>query len=313
MSKLSMKQIRKNIEKVIVGKEEVVDLFMTALLAEGHILVDDVPGLGKTMLSKTFAKSIECSFQRIQFTPDLQPNDVTGFNYYNQKSGEFVFKQGPVMSNVVLTDEINRGVPRTQSSLLEVMEERQVTVDGKTYQLEEPFIVIATQNPVELEGTFPLPEAQLDRFLLKIEMGYPNMDEEVEILRRFKSANPYQELQPVMKPEQILELRQQVKDIFVEDELLIYMTELVRRTRQHEDIRLGASPRGALALLKASTAYALVKGRDYVLPDDIKYLFPYVVEHRLILTEEAELRGIEKSTVINEVLSQVDVPVEEVS
>ncbi|AZR73411.1 hypothetical protein BBF96_08455 [Anoxybacter fermentans] len=313
MNNLSMEEIRQNIQKVIIGKDEVIDLIMTALLAEGHVLLDDVPGLGKTLMAKAFARSLDCSFKRIQFTPDLQPTDITGMNYYNQKSGEFVFKAGPIMSNVVLADEINRAVPRTQSALLEAMEERQVTVDGVTYSLSEPFIVIATQNPVELEGTFPLPEAQLDRFLLKVRIGYPNLKEEVEILRRFKSRDPLKELKAVMTPEEIIELRQRVKKVYVEDELLVYISELVHATRSHAAIRLGVSPRGALALLKASSAYALIKGRDYVLPDDIKYLFPFIAEHRIILTDDAELRGISKGEIIKEIIEQVQVPVEEVS
>ncbi len=312
MTDKRMEKVRTNIQQVIVGKGEVIDLVMTALLAEGHVLLDDVPGLGKTVMAKSFAKSIDCSFRRIQFTPDLQPADITGMNYYNQKNGEFSFRKGPIMSNVVLADEINRAVPRTQSALLEAMEERQVTVDGTTYTLAEPFIVIATQNPIELEGTFPLPEAQLDRFLIKVSLGYPIGEEEVEILRRFKSHNPLVELAAVIEPEEILELRQQVKSVHVDDELLGYISNLIRETRKHQSIRLGVSPRGSLALLKASSAYALIQGRTHVLPDDIKYLFPYIAKHRMILTDEADLRGVSKDEIIREITQQVTVPVEEV-
>lgn len=307
---LSMEKIRQNIQQVIVGKGAVIDLVMTALLAEGHVLLDDVPGLGKTLLAKAFSRSLDCSFKRIQFTPDLQPTDIIGINFYNQKTEEFVFKPGPIMSNVILADEINRAVPRTQSALLEVMEEKQVTVDGTTHYLREPFIVIATQNPLEFEGTFNLPEAQLDRFLIKAQMGYPVGDEEVEVLRRFKSLNPLDELDPVITTDEIIQLRQMAKEVYVADELFNYIHRLILATREHQAIRLGASPRGALALLKASAAYALIKGRSYVLPDDIKYLFPFVVKHRLLLTDEADLRGVSKDDIIIEIIHETPVPVE---
>lgn len=310
---MSMEKIRQNIQNVIIGKGEVIDLIITALLAEGHVLIDDVPGLGKTLMAKSIARSLSCIHKRIQFTPDLQPADITGMNYYNQKSGDFIFREGPIMANVVLADEINRAVPRTQSALLEAMEERQVSIDGVTLALQEPFMVIATQNPVEQEGTFPLPEAQLDRFLLKIHMGYPEGDEEVEILRRFKAGNPLVDLQPVLTPEEVLALRQQAKQVYIAEELMQYITTLIRATRNHPAIRLGASPRGALALLKASLAYAFIKGRNHVLPDDLKYLFPYVTEHRIILTDEAELRGIKKEQILDEIIKESEVPVEEVS
>lgn len=313
MTELSIERIRSNIQKVIVGKDEIIDLILTALIAEGHILLDDVPGLGKTMMAKSFAKSLNCSFKRIQFTPDLQPADITGINYYDQKIGEFIFKAGPIMSNIVLTDEINRAVPRTQSALLEAMEERQVTVDGETYTLNEPFIVIATQNPVELAGTFPLPEAQLDRFLLKIQIGYPEENEEVQILNRFRKNNPLKELQPVFNPDDILQLRTKAQEVFVADDLILYISKLIRATRNHKNVHLGVSPRGALALLKSAVAYALIKDRTFVLPDDIKYLCPFVVKHRMILTDDAELRGVTKDEIILEILHEIAAPVEEVS
>ncbi len=303
-------KIKENINQVIVGKEEVINLLLTALLADGHVLIDDVPGLGKTKLANCLALSLACDFKRVQFTPDLQPADITGIYYYNQKEGDFIFRSGPAFTNVLLADEINRAVPRTQSSLLEVMEEKQVTVEGKNFRLEEPFIVIATQNPVELEGTFPLPEAQLDRFLLKIEIGYPTREEEMNILKRFKFLDPIQGLKPVVNGADILELRERVRKVKITDDLLDYIIRLSEASRKSEKLRLGISPRGSLAIMKASTAYAFIKGREYVLPDDIKYLFPYASKHRLILSDESELKGVSKDEVIGEILTRVEVPVE---
>ncbi|MFP4661242.1 MAG: AAA family ATPase [Halanaerobiales bacterium] len=305
-----IKNIKENINQVIVGKGEVIELLITALLAEGHVLIDDVPGMGKTKMANSLARSMNVDFKRIQFTPDLQPADITGIYYYNQKIGDFKFRPGPIHSNIILADEINRAVPRTQSSLLEAMEERQVTVEGEELKLEEPFIVVATQNPVELEGTFPLPEAQLDRFLLKIDVGYPTQSEEVEIMKRFKSADPLVNLQAVVNTEDILSMRQRVKEVKISDDLLIYISSLCNKTRNDENIKLGVSPRGALALMKASQAYALIRGRDFVLPDDIKYLFPYVISHRLILAYDSEYSGVKKEEIIENILKEVTVPVE---
>lgn len=310
MEREKVTEIKENIGKVIVGKDKVVDLLLTALLADGHILIDDVPGMGKTKLANTLALSLDSDFKRIQFTPDLQPSDITGIYYYNQKEGEFLFRDGPIMTNIVLADEINRAVPRTQASLLEVMEERQVTVEGNLFKIEEPFMVIATQNPVELEGTFPLPEAQLDRFLLKIEMGYPNQDEEVSILKRFKSRDPIDEIRPVIKKEEIIRLRERVEEVKLAEELMDYIVRLNKESRRSENLRLGVSPRGSISLMKASMAYAYINGRDYVLPDDIQYLYPYVVEHRIILSDESELQGITEKEIISNIINNVEVPVE---
>lgn len=310
MSREIINKIKENINKVIVGKEGVIDLLLTALLAEGHVLIDDVPGMGKTKLANCLARSISSSFKRIQFTPDLQPADITGIYYYNQKLGDFSFRAGPILSNIILADEINRAVPRTQSSLLEAMEERQVSIEGELFELDEPFMVIATQNPIELEGTFPLPEAQLDRFLLKIEMGYPSRDEEVSIMKRFKTKDPITELKSVVDAAQILEIREKVKEIKISDELLYYISDLCDISRKNENLKLGISPRGALALMKASQAYAFIANRDYVLPDDIKYLFSYIAEHRLILNYDSEINGISKNNIIDSILKQVAVPVE---
>jgi MoxR-like ATPase len=305
-----IERIEENISRVIVGNQEIIELLITTLLAEGHILLDDVPGMGKTKLANTLARSLNADFKRIQFTPDLQPADITGIYYYNQKLGEFTFRPGPLLANIILADEINRAVPRTQSSLLEAMEERQVTIEGEVYELEEPFMVIATQNPIELEGTFPLPEAQLDRFLFKVSIGYPESAEEVEIMKRFQKKDPLQELEPIVKREEILSLRAQVKNIIIAEELLYYIDSLCKATRNDERIKLGLSPRAALSLMKASQAYALIQGREYVLPDDIKYLFPYIAGHRLILAYDLEFTGIKQSEIIDTILEDVAVPVE---
>ena len=310
MERKRIKVIKENIAKVIVGKEMVVDLLLTALLANGHVLIDDVPGMGKTKLANTLARSMGTSFKRIQFTPDLQPSDITGIYYYNQKDGDFIFRPGPILTNIVLADEINRAVPRTQASLLEAMEERQVTVEGYIYPIEAPFMVIATQNPIEQEGTFPLPEAQLDRFLLKLEMGYPVGVEELEILKRFKKGDPLTEIEPVIQAADIVKLREEVKGVEITEDLLKYITKLAVASRENDKLRLGLSPRGSLAIMKASLAYAYIQGRDYVLPDDIKYLFPYVIKHRLILSYDSELREVNKDEIVNEILKKVEVPVE---
>jgi len=305
------RQIMENMSRVIVGKEIAMELLLIGLLAEGHVLIEDIPGLGKTLIAKSLAKSIGASFKRVQFTPDLLPADITGFNVFDQRSGQFVFQQGPVMTNVLLADEINRTIPRTQSSLLESMEEHQVTVDGKTHSLPHPFFVMATQNPIELEGTFPLPEAQLDRFLLRIRLGYPEQDEEIAILQRFQEEDPLQELSSVVTPSEITHLQRTRRKIHVSRAVKEYMTSLVAATRKSPLLRLGASPRGSLGLMRSGQAFAALQGRNYVLPDDIKFLAVPVLAHRLILKEEERLRGTSQEDVVNQILNQVSVPVAE--
>ncbi len=312
MSRDKLKHLAQNINKVIIGKEQVTNLLLVTLLARGHCLIDDVPGVGKTKLANALARSLGINFSRIQFTPDLQPADITGIYFYNQKEGDFQFRPGPVFTNILLADEINRAVPRTQSSLLEAMEEQQVSIEGTIFPLEHPFLVIATQNPLELEGTFTLPEAQLDRFLMKIDMGYPTAIEEVEILHRFKSRDPLQDLEPVMDGADIMALREEVTKVHLTKDLMTYMVELARTTRNNRHIRLGLSPRGSLALMRTSLAYAFLQGRDYVLPDDVKFLFPYVVGHRLILEYDSEYAEANKGDLIQEILARVPVPIEDV-
>lgn len=301
--------ILENIGRVVVGKHAPAELLVIALLAEGHVLIEDVPGLGKTLLAKSLAKSIGGTFKRIQFTPDLLPSDITGFNVFNQQSGRFTFQPGPVMCNVLLADEINRTIPRTQSSLLESMEEYQVTVDGKTLPLPLPFLVVATQNPIELDGTFPLPEAQLDRFLIQVSLGYPDKQEEMAILERFQDDNPLALLEAVSHPEQLIALQRQRRKIHVSAAVREYITDLANATRTHPAIRFGVSPRGALGLLRAGQAMAALRQRDYVLPDDLKYLAQPVLAHRLILKEEERLRGETAASLIQAILHQVPVPI----
>lgn len=303
--------LRQNIQKVIVGKDEIIDLALVALLTGGHLLLDDVPGTGKTTLAKTLAASLGCSFQRIQFTPDLLPSDVTGIYYFNQKNQEFEFRAGPVFTQVLLADEINRATPRTQSSLLEAMQEQQVTVDVATQLLPRPFFVLATQNPVELEGTFPLPEAQLDRFLMRLTIGYPTEDDENNILLRFERADPLATLQPVVTPDEILAMQTAVREIRVEQSVREYIVRVCRATREHEDIELGASPRATLALYRTCQALAAVRGRDFVIPDDVKTLVPAVLTHRLVVNPQTRLRGRSAENVIRDVVASVPVPVEE--
>lgn len=305
-------QVKENVGKVIVGKEEVIELVLVALLCEGHLLIEDVPGIGKTTLAKAVARSLDCSFRRIQFTPDLLPSDVTGISFFNQKREDFEFRPGPIMAQVVLADEINRATPRTQSALLEAMQERQVTVDGVTRHLPRPFLILATQNPIELEGTFPLPEAQVDRFLLKIKIGYPTEEEEEEILLRFRTQDPLEMLEPVVSSEDLLEVIAQARRIRVEESVRWYIVSIPQATRKHEFLELGASPRGTLFLYRTSQALAALRGRDYVIPDDVKYLAPYVLGHRLIVSPQTRLRGRSVGDILREIVEEVPVPVEEV-
>ncbi len=304
--------VRENVNRVIVGKEDVIDLLLVALFCEGHVLLEDVPGIGKTTLAKTLARSLGCTFQRIQFTPDLLPSDITGVSVFNQKTGEFEYRPGPIMAQIVLADEINRAGPRTQSALLEAMEERQVTVDGVTRPLPRPFLVLATQNPVELEGTFPLPEAQVDRFLLRVALGYPEREEERQILHRFQTDNPLDHIEPVVSAEQIQEAGRLCRQVYVHPALEDYLLDLVRASRTDPAITLGASPRGSLALHRTSQALAAIQGRDYVIPDDIKRLTIPVLAHRLILSPDARLRGRSAQEIIGELIERVPVPVEEI-
>ena len=299
-----------NIEKVIVGKSESIKLVLVALLCEGHLFIEDVPGIGKTMLAKATSSSLGCSFKRIQFTPDLLPSDVTGIYYFNQKTSEFEFRPGPIMANIVLADEINRATPRTQSCLLECMQEHQVTVDVTTMPLPRPFLVIATQNPVELEGTFPLPEAQLDRFLLKVKLGYPSEDEEETILKRFQQENPLDNLTPVVEASELLELQNLCRQVYVEESVRNYIVTIAQATRNHQGIKLGASPRASLSLHLASQSLAAIEGRNYVIPDDVKYLVTPVLAHRLVAKVETKLRGQSAESILEEIASTTPVPVE---
>jgi len=300
--------IVENSARVIVGKKRVLELMTVALLAEGHVLLEDVPGLGKTVMAKALARSIGGVFKRIQFTPDLLPSDVTGFSIYNQKSGDFVFHPGPVMSNILLADEINRTIPRTQASLLESMGEFQVTVDGRTLDLPRPFFVIATQNPIEMDGTFPLPEAQLDRFLMKIDIGYPDREEELAILERFTSDDPLLGLEAVSSPERIVELQKARGGITVAPQVRGYIADLVGATRSHPQVRYGASPRGSLSLIRSAQALAAIRGRSYVLPDDVKELALPVLTHRIILRHEDRAKGAQAGAIMAEILAKVAVP-----
>jgi MoxR-like ATPase len=297
-----------NIEKVIVGKRDSVTLAVIGLLCQGHLLIEDVPGVGKTMLARSLARSLGCSFSRIQFTPDMLPSDVTGVSIFNQVTREFEFRSGPVMAQVVLTDEINRATPKTQAALLEAMEERQITVDGKTHQLPRPFIVLATQNPIEYEGTFPLPEAQLDRFLLRIRLGYPDASEEIRVLERQQFKHPFETLEQIVGETEILGAQEDVKQVFVSDGIKQYIVELTRRTRQHPDVYLGASLRGSLTLYRTGQAFASMHGRDYVLPDDIKALARPALAHRIILSPSARLRDLSSDQVVMDILDNLPVP-----
>ena len=296
-----------NIERVIVGKHNEVRLALVALLCEGHILIEDVPGVGKTMLAKALSRSIGCTFRRIQFTPDLLPSDVTGLSIFNQKTQDFEFRPGPIMAQVVLADEINRATPKTQSALLECMEERQATIDGVSYQMPSPFLVIATQNPIEYEGTFALPEAQLDRFLLRIRLGYPKPMEELVILDEQKRLHPIEALAQVLSLDELRQMQAGVKEIYVDQSVADYIIRLVGATREHADVYLGASPRGSLHLYKAAQALAAISGRDYVIPDDVKQLAVPVLGHRLIIRSQASLREVDSDAIVREILTTVPI------
>lgn len=302
-------KLTENVSKVIVGKEDVIELITISFICGGHVLLEDIPGVGKTMMVKAFAKSIGSSFKRIQFTPDLLPSDLTGINFYNQKSGEFEFKAGPLFTNIALADEINRATPRTQSSLLEAMEERQITVDGVTRKLSEPFMVLATQNPIESYGTFPLPEAQLDRFFMRIKMGYPKRDEELKVVMRFRENNPLDELEAVVTQEDIEFVKQNYCKVSCSDDVMNYLMEIIEATRRSEKIQLGVSPRGTIALFRAAQANAAINGRDYVIPEDIKKMAPYVLNHRIIAKGVSRNKDI--YDLVNGILYDTTVPVEE--
>ncbi|WHY92238.1 MoxR family ATPase [Neobacillus cucumis] len=306
----TIERILANIEKVMIGKRNVAELSLVSLLAGGHVLLEDVPGVGKTMMVRALAKSVDAKFRRIQFTPDLLPSDVTGVSIYNPKEMEFQFRPGPLMGNIILADEINRTSPKTQSALLEGMEEASITIDGVTHKLQKPFFVMATQNPIEYEGTYPLPEAQLDRFLLKMKMGYPDLGEEIEVLNRAQKIPPIDELEPVIDLAGLLLLQQEIKEVFVDDTMKRYIVEVVSRTRGHGSVYLGASPRGSIALMKVAQAYAFMYGRDFVLPDDIQYLAPFVLSHRIILKSEAKFEGISAEEVTSGIVGRVPVPVQ---
>ena len=303
-------RIRENVASVIVGKDAIIESALVAVFSEGHILLDDVPGMGKTVLAKSLARSLGCNFQRIQFTPDLMPADITGVNVFNQQQGQFEFRAGPILAQVVLADEINRASPRTQSALLEAMEERQVTVEGQTLPMARPFLVMATQNPVELEGTFPLPEAQLDRFLLRLRLGYPSAEEEDAILQRFERAQPLEALEPVVDAARLTQLIAGVEQVQIHDRVRGYIVELVRATRENEAIELGGSPRAALALLRSARALAAIRDRSYVLPDDVQEMAVPVLTHRLVLSAQSRLRSRSMADLIGDIVRRVPVPVE---
>ena len=302
-------RIRTNIGKVLVGKEDQVEIILAAILSSGHVLVEDVPGIGKTILARSIANSLDCTFKRIQCTPDLLPSDITGIHYYDQRTGTFEFRPGPIISQIVLADEINRATPRTQSALLEAMGEHQITVDDTTIQLPSPFLVLATQNPIELEGTFPLPEAQLDRFLIRLQLGYPGEEEEEEILSRFQSEDPINTLTAVTSANQISYFQAMVTQIYVDPVLRNYIVRLARATRDHPDINLGVSPRATLGLYRCCQSLAAIRAREYVTPDEIKLLAPYTFSHRMILKSQARLRDRNPQEIITEILDKIEVPI----
>ncbi|SFB14368.1 MoxR-like ATPase [Lentibacillus halodurans] len=304
-----IERVLDNVNKVMIGKAEEATLSIVALLAQGHILLEDVPGVGKTMLVRALAKSLNCDFRRIQFTPDLLPADVTGVSIYNPKDLEFEFRPGPILGNIVLADEINRTSPKTQSALLEGMEEKNVTVDGNTISLKSPFFVMATQNPIEYEGTYSLPEAQLDRFILKMKLGYPSASEEMQMLEMTSKNHPIEDISAVMEKEELLSVQEEVKNVYIDQNVQRYIINLVSGTRSHHAIYLGVSPRGSIALMKAAKAYAYIHGRDYVLPDDVKYLAPFILAHRIILNPEAKYDGFTSDSIIEHIVKNTHVPI----
>jgi len=301
-------KIKTNLEKVIVGKSQTIELVVIGLLCQGHLLIDDVPGVGKTVLARSLAKSLGCDFSRIQFTPDMLPSDVTGVSIFNQVSREFEYRPGPIMAQIILADEINRATPKTQSAMLEAMEERQVTVDGVTYPLPKPFLVMGTQNPIEYEGTFPLPEAQLDRFFMRVRMGYPSLMDEVKVLELQQLQHPILNLQPVASVEELLHNQELVKTIYISPPVKRYIVEVVRATRENSDVYLGSSPRGSLGLFRAGQAMAAIQGRDYVLPDDIKFLSEFVLAHRMVVQPASRLRNLTADQIVREIVDNLPVP-----
>jgi MoxR-like ATPase len=303
-------RIQNNVSKVIIGKNEIIDLLIASMIAGGHVLLEDVPGTGKTMLAKSLAKSVGVNFKRVQFTPDLLPSDLTGINYYNQKQGDFIFRKGPIFTNILLADEINRATPRTQSSLLECMEEKQVTIDGVTYILEEPYFVVATQNPVETQGTYPLPEAQLDRFLIKASIGYPTSSEACGILDLFKNATPFEQLTGVCTYEEMRDATGSSQKVYVSTDIKKYIITIVEKTRTYESVELGVSPRGSIAMMRACKSFAAIHGREFVTPEDVKYLAPYVFGHRIIMKDDYRMGRGSSSSVISNIINSVEVPTE---
>jgi MoxR-like ATPase len=297
-----------NVAKVIFGKREAIELTVVGLLCQGHLLIEDVPGVGKTMLARSLARSIGCEFSRIQFTPDMLPSDVTGVSVFNQKTREFEFRPGPIMAQIVLSDEINRATPKTQAALLEAMEERQVTVDGVTYPMAKPFLVLATQNPIEYEGTFPLPEAQLDRFLLRINIGYPDKDREIDILDSQQYQHPINTIEQVVEEQELLAVQESLKEVYVDPLIKTYIVEIVNQTRRHPEVYLGASPRGSLTLYRTAQAFAALRGRDYVIPDEIKALAPAALAHRMIVSPAARIKDVSSDAVLTDILASVPVP-----
>ncbi len=304
-----IQDVLENINRVMIGKEDVAVLSLVGLLARGHVLIEDVPGVGKTMLVRALAKSLDCEFKRIQFTPDLLPSDITGVSIYNPKTLDFEFRPGPIFGNIVLADEVNRTSPKTQSSLLEGMEENSVTVDGQTLPLKQPFFVMATQNPIEYEGTYPLPEAQLDRFILKLKMGYPSYEDELQMLEKTSTNHPLEDITAIISQDELIQLQNMVQEVYIAKNIQRYIMDLVTQTRNQTSIYLGVSPRGSIALMKASKAYAYIQGRDYVLPDDVKYLAPFVLAHRIILTSQAKYDGIANEQALISVIERISIPI----